>query len=86
MFGLTLTKIIPAFAKQAGPNLVLQSQTLDRGYIDSLDFKVDGKQVDWSFHPEWNDVIKIEQQPLEPGKTIDIETPFFVKIPKVFQD
>ena len=75
-----------AFAKQAGPNSSFaKSDSLDRGYIDSLDFKVDGKQVDWSFHPEWNDVIKIElNQPLEPGKTIDIETPFFVKIPKVF--
>ncbi|MBU0528826.1 M1 family metallopeptidase [bacterium] len=57
----------------------------DRGYIDSLDFKVDGESVDLEYHPEWIDVAKIHlQNSLLPGESILIETPFFVKIPKVY--
>lgn len=57
----------------------------DRGYIDSLDFFVNGQQIEWEVHPEWIDVIKLNlNDPLKPGETITIETPFFVKIPIVF--
>ena len=75
-----------AYAKQAGPrSSFAKSDSLDRGFIDSLDFKVNGKQVKWTLHPEWIDVVKIElNEVLKPGQTINIETPFFVKIPKVF--
>ena len=75
-----------AYAKQAGPrSSFAKSDSLERGFIDSLDFKVNGKQVKWTLHPEWIDVVKIElNEVLKPGQTINIETPFFVKIPKVF--
>ena len=56
----------------------------DRGYIDSLDFYIDGIDAEWQFHTEWIDVAKvILPQPLPPDAIITIETPFFVKLPKV---
>ena len=75
-----------AYAKQAGPkSRFANSDSLSRGFIDSLDFSVDGKRVDWSYHPDWIDVIKLNlDKPLKSGNSIIIETPFFVKLPKVF--
>ena len=72
-----------AYAKQAGPNSrFAKSDSSDRGFIDSLDFKVDGKKIDWSYHPEWIDVVKLNlDNTLKPNQTITIETPFFVKLP-----
>ena len=56
----------------------------DRGYIDSLDFSVDGVNAEWEFHPDWIDVAKvILPKPLAPNGTVIIETPFFVKLPKI---
>ena len=76
-----------AMAKQfyrLGNTRFLYTKKEDRGYIDSLDFHVDGEKVDWEFHEEWIDVVKINlSKPLLPGKKINIETPFFVKLPKV---
>ena len=75
-----------AYAKQAGPNSrFAKSDSSSRGFIDSLDFSVDGERVDWTYHPEWSDVLKVNlKKPLNPGESIIIETPFFVKLPKVF--
>ena len=72
-----------AYAKQAGPNSrFAKSDSSDRGFIDSLDFKVDGKKIDWSYHPECIDVVKLSlANTLKPNQTITIETPFFVKLP-----
>tara|TARA_B100000315_G_C14596161_1_gene599735 strand:+ start:26362 stop:29307 length:2946 start_codon:yes stop_codon:yes gene_type:complete len=57
----------------------------DRGFIDSLNFKISGKDIDWKFHKDWIDVVKIFlPEPLAPGNSIMIETPFFVKLPKIF--
>lgn len=54
----------------------------ERGYIDSLDFKVDGAPVKMEAHPEHIDICKIIlNQPLNPGGKIVITTPFHVKIP-----
>ena len=67
-----------------GNTRFLYTKKEDRGYIDSLDFHVDGEKVDWEFHEEWIDVVKINlSKPLLPGKKINIETPFYVKLPKV---
>lgn len=53
-----------------------------RGYIDSLRFRVDGKPVEWDHHPDHIDVCTIElNEPLESGETVTITTPFRVKIP-----
>ena len=77
-----------AFAKQRERFLstkFLYSEEKDRGYIDSLNFVVDGVSANTEAHPEWIDVTKlILPEPILPGATIVIETPFYVKIPKVF--
>ena len=72
-----------AYAKQAGPgSRFAKSDSTARGYIDSLEFTVNGNKTNWSYHPEWIDVIKLElNTPLKSGQTITIETPFFVKLP-----
>ena len=54
-----------------------------RGYIDSLDFDVEGYQVRWNLLPGFPDICKlILNKPLKPGDTIFITTPFHIKIPK----
>ena len=75
-----------AYAKQAGENSrFAKSDSLSRGFIDSLDFSINGKKINWSYHPEWIDVVKLNlEEPLNSGESIIIETPFFVKLPKVF--
>lgn len=78
-----------AFAKQAirieSSQDFLDADEEERGFIDSLDFSVDGEKVNWDYHPDWIDVVKLDlNRPLLPGKTIAIETPFFVKLPHVF--
>ena len=74
-----------ALAKQIleeGSTKLLYSSELERGYIDDLDFKVDGSSVNWSYHPEHIDICKlILNNPLKKGETITISTPFLVKIP-----
>jgi hypothetical protein len=54
-----------------------------RGYIDSLDFDVEGQHVQWNLLSEFPDICKIIlNKPLKPGDTISITSPFHVKIPK----
>lgn len=54
-----------------------------RGYIDSLDFKVNGQKIKWEYDPEYIDICKlILNKPLEEGEKITITTPFHVKLPK----
>lgn len=61
------------------------SEKKDRGFIDSLSFTVNGKQVAISEYNNHPDVAMITlPEPLLPGKRIDITTPFRVVIPKVF--
>ena len=55
---------------------------LDRGYIDSLHFKVDGKEAKFELLQNNIDIgILYLNTPLLPKSQIEIETPFFVKIP-----
>src|SRR5215203_290576 len=55
----------------------------DRGYIDSLDFTVDGVKALIEVDPENIDVVKLNlPKTLLPGGTIKIQTPFFVDIPQ----
>ena len=76
-----------ALAKQffrLGSTRFLNTKEKNRGYIDSLDFSVDGVKAEWQFHSEYIDVAKILlPEPLFPGAQIKIETPFFVKLPRV---
>jgi len=54
-----------------------------KGYIDSLDFKVNNLSVKWTLLPRQPDICKIIfNQLVKPGDTINITTPFHVKIPK----
>ena len=55
----------------------------DRGFIDSLNFTVDGAKASLEYDPQNIDVAKlILPKPLPPGGTIKIQTPFYVDIPQ----
>ncbi len=54
----------------------------DKGFIDSLDFTVDGQKVKTEPHPEEIDIIKVFlPKPIATGEKVKISTPFFVKLP-----
>ena len=58
------------------------SKPEERGFIDSLNFKVNGKEIKWEFDKEHIDICKlILNEPLRSLDTLTITTPFFVKIP-----
>jgi hypothetical protein len=53
-----------------------------RGYINRLDFRVDGVEARMEDHPQYIDIIKvILPKPLPPGAQITLTTPFHVKLP-----
>jgi hypothetical protein len=53
-----------------------------RGYINRLDFKVDGATAKTEDHPQHIDIVKvILPKPLPPNGKINITTPFHVKLP-----
>jgi len=61
------------------------SKRKDKGYIDSLQFTIDGMPAEHYSSQKSPDVARIDlPKPLLPGHTILITTPFLVKIPKVF--
>ncbi len=54
-----------------------------QGFIDSVDFEVDGNKVQWDLLPGSPDICKIIlNKPVKHGDTIIISTPFHVKLPK----
>jgi hypothetical protein len=61
------------------------SEEEQRGYINRLDFKVNAELAETEDHPRHQDIIKLLlPQPLAPGSTALIETPFHVKLPQNF--
>lgn len=74
-----------ALAKQLlwqGKTDLYFSKPEERGYIDSLDFKVNGKPVKWQLDKENKDICKLLlNTPLRPSDSLLITTPFFLKIP-----
>jgi hypothetical protein len=61
------------------------AEEADRGYIDDLDFQVNGKKVTWAYDERYMDIALLTlNSGLKSGETIKIETPFKVKIPKSF--
>ncbi|MDB5202359.1 MAG: family metallopeptidase [Ferruginibacter sp.] len=61
------------------------SNEKDRGYINRLNFIVNKIPALTTDHPQEQDIIKlILPQPLAPGKSVLIETPFHEKIPAQF--
>jgi len=56
-----------------------------RGFIDSVQFSIDGNEVSYFYGERTPDIARIDlPRPLLPRQTISITTPFRVKIPKVF--
>ncbi len=59
------------------------SKHIDRGWIDSLDFHVNGKPVRMEIDLDNPDICRVFlDSPLPPGEKIIISTPFRVQIPK----
>lgn len=57
----------------------------DRGYINRLDFRINDLTVKTEDHPQYIDIIKLLlPQPVAPGTSIEITTPFHIKLPKNF--
>src|SRR3990172_8351526 len=75
-----------ALAKQKlenGSTLLYYADEKYRGFIDGLDFKVNGQKVKWNYDPEHTDICKIIlNEPLKRGERLTIPPPFHVKIPK----
>jgi len=75
-----------AFAKQLGKDDEGKKRLKnfkDRGWIEGLDFTVDGAKANFETHESYNDVIKLLlPSPLAPGKSVRIATPFVVDIPE----
>jgi len=54
----------------------------EKGYMNRLDFKVNGVTAETEDHPQHIDIIKLNlPEPLLPGRLITITTPFHVKLP-----
>lgn len=74
-----------ALARQSlenGESELFYADSVNRGYISNLDFKVNGQKVKMEYHPEHIDICKIYlPEALKPDSKITISTPFFVKIP-----
>lgn len=57
----------------------------ERGNIDSLNFKVNGKKIEWKYANSWGDIAILKlNEPLPPNGKIEITTPFKVKFPGDF--
>ncbi|MES2515952.1 MAG: M1 family metallopeptidase [Bacteroidota bacterium] len=74
-----------ALAKQLlenGETEMYFSKDADLGYVDSLNFIVNGKPVKWEFDKKHIDICTLFlNTPLDPGDTLIITTPFHVKLP-----
>ncbi len=54
----------------------------DGGYIDSLDFRINNEKLNWEYEKKFIDICKVYlNEPLMPGKSVEITTPFYVKLP-----
>ena len=64
-------------------NMAIQfADEKDLGYIDSLDFKINGQPAKWELDEKNIDICKLTfAAPLKPGEKIVVSTPFKVKIP-----
>lgn len=63
-------------------NGLIFAEEVDRGWIDSLDFKADGKALVLTYDEEHIDVATLTlNEALLPGEKVIISTPFKVKLP-----
>jgi len=76
------TQLAKELFKRDGRSKLFKREEL-RGFIDSLDFEVDGQGIICSFQEGYPDICQLMlNQPLKPGETIKITTPFHLKIPE----
>lgn len=77
-----------AFARQQrqqGKRRFEFAKASQRGFIDQLDFRVDGQPVKLDYDPGSPDMARLTlPQPLAPGQRVTITTPFRVKLPDSF--
>jgi hypothetical protein len=76
-----------ALAKQIEKDKELKKSVkkAESGYMDSLDFSAYGKSLNTQPHPEHIDIIRvILNEPLLPGQSLTLETPFYNKLPTYF--
>lgn len=58
------------------------ADSIDRGFIDSLDFKINGETAKVVADPDHVDIVKLHlNSPLAPEEKLTITTPFRIKIP-----
>jgi hypothetical protein len=76
------TELAKEIFRTEGKKKLFNDQSL-RGFIDSINFETDGRQVQWDLIPGSPDICRIIlNKPINPGDTITISTPFRVKIPE----
>jgi len=69
--------------REDGDLTLFFSNFRDRGWIDSLDFQVNGQKARMEIDNRNKDICRVFlNEPLEPGEKITISTPFRVQIPK----
>jgi len=77
-----------AFAKQkihSGSRTFYFATQEEKGYINNIDFKLDGQKAKWAIDPTNQDIAIITlDKKLLPGQKRLISTPYLLKIPKVF--
>lgn len=72
-------------AKHNGNEKYLTAKKTERGFLDSLSFTVNGKVAKHVQDAKEADIVDLLlPEPLQPGATITIATPFRVKIPFLF--
>lgn len=65
-----------------GFTTMLNLKKKDSGYIDSLNFQVNGEEVSWNLINDSIDICRIKlNKALAPGTSLTLSTPFHVKIP-----
>lgn len=75
------TSLAKEFYKN-GESSITEADSKDLGYIDSLDFRVNGESVSWKLLTDTPDIGKIRlNKPLNPGDSLLLTTPFRVKLP-----
>jgi hypothetical protein len=61
------------------------SNEADKGYINRLNFTVDGQLARMEDHPQHQDIIQLKMpSPIAPGQAVEIKSPFHLKIPQNF--
>jgi Peptidase family M1 domain len=79
---------ISALAKQMlenGKTSFWYSKENQRGYIDSLNFKVNAEACKWQYSTASGEICKVFlNEPLKTGEHVRISTPFRVKLPETF--